>query len=244
MDFVWIYIKSLSAWDKTGLFNELEWSIKSVRKNYGKDVRCFVVGDDPGLPDIIHVPAQRIEISKRGYSRHFDVIRKLQAVLPLLGPEFVLMYDDIFILHPITKDQLKTVYARCQVEDIDKYVRTRVGDMSYKGAFRNTLIYIRDSFGREDIYDWETHLPRYFVTEGIRKLIYSLRLDQQAYFITSLYPAYYSNKPDLNWQGIQSDMWTWGPGLDLDKEFSKQFLNIGDDALVNPVIDKIKECLN
>ena len=243
MDFVWIYVKSLSAWYKTGLFNELEWSIKSVRKNYG-ECRCFVVGDDPGLKDVIHIPSQRIEISKKGYARHFDVIKKLQAVLPQLGPEFVLMYDDIFILHPITKEQLKTVYARCPIENIDTYMQTRPGDMSYKNALKNTLIYIRDMFGREDLYDWETHLPRYFVTDGVRKLIYQCRLDQQAYFLTSLYPAYYSDKPNLDWEDVQFDIWTWPPNMDLDEGFKRQFLNLADDALVNTMIEKIQSCLS
>lgn len=243
MDFVWIYVKSLSAWYKTGLFNELEWSIKSVRKNYG-DCRCFVVGDDPGLEGVIHVPSQRIEISKKGYARHFDVIQKLRAVLPQLGPEFVLMYDDIYILHPITKEQLKTVYARCSIEDVNKYMQTRPGDMTYKNALKNTLIYIRDMFGRKDLYDWETHLPRYFVTDGVRKLIYQCRLDQQAYFLTSIYPAYYSGTPDLNWEEVQFDIWTWPPKIDLEEGFKRQFLNLADDALVNTMIDKIKETLS
>ena len=30
------------------MFYELEYSIKSVKKNYKGDARCFVVGDDPG----------------------------------------------------------------------------------------------------------------------------------------------------------------------------------------------------
>jgi hypothetical protein len=172
------------------------------------------------------------------------VIKKLLAVLPQLGPEFVLMYDDIYILHRITKEKLKTVYARCPIDNVETYIKTRPGDMSYKGTLRNTLLYIRDMFGRKDLYDWETHLPRYFVTDAVKKLIYECRLYEQAYFITSLYPAFYSNRPDLSWMEVQFDIWTWPPKIDLDEGFQRQFLNVADDALVNTMIDKIKSCLS
>ena len=38
MDFVWIYAKQFSAWDLAGQFNELDYSVRSVRKNYQGDV--------------------------------------------------------------------------------------------------------------------------------------------------------------------------------------------------------------
>jgi hypothetical protein len=246
MDFLWPYVEHLSYHYKTGLFNELEWSIKSVKKNYQGPVRCFVVGDDPELEGVTHIPAKLIETVSYGYARHFDIIRKLQLSLPHLEDEFVLMYDDIYILNPVGIDDLKEVYARDPIDDIESYMRGRPGDMSYKSGLKSTLHYIKDHLGRDDLYDWETHLPRYFVKSGIEFLIRESKLDMQNVFITSLYPAYYSGTPNLGWKDVQYDIWTWTPAMtdELDENFKKLFLNLTDDALVPSVIKKIKKCLS
>lgn len=245
MDFVWIYVKKFSSWYKSGQFNELDYSIKSVRKNYQGDVRCFVVGDDPGL-DVIHVKAPPVVIEDTTHKQpqHWDLNNKFDAILDSeVGEEFVLMYDDIFMLKTTTKEEIMKTYGRCEVDNPEEYIRhNRHGGSPYKRLWLTTYNYIkpfRDLKGLKT-YDWETHLPRFLLKTKLNEVIDGFLLRKLPKIHTSLYSAHHGGETFLMPEGFQSDIWTHTPGMDFEKEFACHYMNIDDNVIVTEFIKRMK----
>ena len=245
MDFVWVYAKRFSFWHKSGLFNELDYSIRSVRKNYQGEARCFVVGDDPGL-DVIHIPSPPVVMHDpvTQQPRHQDHMKKVKAIMDSeINEEFVLMYDDVFILKPTSEEEIKRTYGRAEVTVPEDYIRTRLGTRAYKRLWLATYEYIityRYSKGLKT-YDWETHLPRFFEKTKLKWVIDALKLEKTPKLNNSLYAAHFSEETTVMPPGFQSDIWTHVPGMDFDKEFACHYMNIGDNVIVKEFIDRMKQ---
>jgi hypothetical protein len=240
MTFIYIYIKSPSYWHKTGIFNELDYSIRSVRKNYIGKSRIIVVGDDPKL-DVEHVPCERVESSKYGYYRHFDMIKKVKTALNYAKcKEFILMYDDIYLLKPISKRELQKTYAKQRITDLNKYLETRKGDPGYIRCWTSTYNRIQEF--RDDLWEWETHLPRYFKTNHYLNIVNKYNLEKVAYLISSLYAAEFGGVPELITDKIQSNVLQDTPlHNDYDKDFSAKFMNVSDDGISQELRNRMKD---
>jgi len=245
MDFVWQYIRSQSSWDKSGLLNELEYSVKSVRKFYKGKTRCFVVGDDP-LLDVIHLEApQRVEIHVSNQPRYVDQARKQWVMVNNkdINDDFVLMYDDIFLLQPTSEKEIKTRYGRKEITSIEEYMKERLGDMGYKRIWKATYDYVkmlRDGKGLKT-YDWEAHLPRYMVKEKLKWVIKTFDLVNTPKLISGVYDGHFNKKTTLISEMTQADLWTHNPGMDLAFEFTKKYMNIYDDAIIPELVERMKE---
>jgi len=245
MDFVWQYIHGPSAWRKMGLFNELEYSIKSVTQNV-KDARCIVVGDDPGL-DVIHIPGPaRVDEHPSKQQQHVDKFYKMQAMLDsdLVGDEFVLMYDDMFILQPTTIEELKINWAKSEVTIIDDYLKSdiRTGSLSYLRIWRATYEFIKmwRDIKKQKTYDWESHTPRYIEKEKLAETLGHFDVHNPK-IVTGLYDGFFADNTKLLEEDTLSDLWTHKPGMDFNKEFSRRYLNIYDNVIVPEFVDKMKE---
>ena len=249
MDFVWQYIYGPSAWRKIGMFNELEYSIRSVKK-YFPDPRCIVLGDEPiGLKqDVIHIPGpSRVDEHYSKQKQHVDKLRKMTEMAnnPLIGDEFVLMYDYIFLLKETSLEDLKINWARAEINNIDDYMKSglRLGDRSYKKIWRATYEFIkmiRDSEGKKT-YDWETHTPRFINKAKLRELLNKWDLETNPKIVTAIYDGYHADNTKIITKDIQSDLWTHKPGMDFDKEFNKHYMNIYDDIIVPEFVDKMAQ---
>jgi len=246
MDFVWQYIYGDSAWRRIGLFNELEYSIRSVKKNFQGDYRLFVVGDEPPIShkDVIHIKGYpRVDRHPSQQRQTVDQFFKKKAMVEsdLIGENFVMMYDDMFILQPITEHDLKINWALAEIDIIEDYMRSpiRKGDITYLRVWKDTyegIKMMRDLKGLKT-YDWETHTPRYFNKEKLKKIIDSVDFEKNPKIVSSIYDGLYAENTQIITDEIQSDMWSYKPGLDFDKEFSKIYMNIYDDVIVIPFID-------
>ena len=243
MDFIWIYIDTPSYWYKTGIFNELEYSIKSIQKNFKGKARCFVVGDDPKLYDlgINYIPHKRIESSKYGYHRHFDMLSKLQTALFVTkSDEFILMYDDIYLLKPVSVRDLTKVYAKSRITNINDYLNIRKGDSSYVRCWSSTYNRIQEF--REDLCDWETHLPRYYDVDKFEMIIDKYNLERVAYLIFSLYAAEFGGTPFIVTDAVQRDVVQDRPlHNDYEKDFNATFMNLSNEGITPYVRNKMKE---
>ena len=242
MDFVWFYAKQFSAWHLGGLFNELDYSIRSVRKNYQGDVRCFVIGDDPELEGVIHLEAPPVIMEDKvtGQPRQKDQINKFQVLLDSeVNEEFVLIWDDVFILQPTTHEELKTVYGRCEVTNPDEYIKTRSGGTPYRKLWVSTYDHILIYRLRQGLktYDWETHLPRVMEKSKLEWLIKSLFLKDIPKLPTGLYQGYYSEETKILPEWLQSDIYTHEPFMDFG--FDCKYMNIGDSVIVPSFIKQM-----
>ena len=240
MDFVWVYIHEPSDYAKTGRFYELDYSIRSVRQNYLGNCRLFVVGDDPQLEGVIYLPCERITSSPRGYVRHFDQVKKLKEVLKHVSDEFVLMYDDIYILQPTIKRELKKFYAKGMIDDIEEYIGQIKGSNPYKKTWLNTYTRIQEF--RDDLWEWETHLPRYFESAKLDYIIDKYNLERVAYLLYSLYAAEFCETPELVTDEVQQEVIEYAPHhTDWEKTFSARHLNLYDDGLSQEFINEMKK---
>ena len=241
MDFVWPYIYGPSFYRKAGIFYELDFSIRSVRKNYQGEARCIVVGDDPNL-DVIHIPVQRIETHKSN-PREVDVINKItQYINADPGDEFIFMCDDLFILQPVDDEELKKAYARSEVTSIFDYLKGRRGSMDYKRAWRATYEFamtIRYPKGLKT-YDWECHLPRYMKTERVKYILENFDLKENPKLLTGLHDGYEVEETEMITSDLHADLWSHYPGMDFDKELSKKYMNLYDDAIMPELIEKME----
>lgn len=252
MDFVWQFIVKDSAWYKMGIFNELEYSIRSVIKYYHGDYRLIVVGDKPDVSmDVIHIPGypryEQHPSGRAGYRQHVDQYFKKLAMVEsdLIGDEFVVMYDDMFLLQPTTKDDLKINWAKAEVDVIDDYLRSdiRRGDLSYKRIWRSTyegVKMIRDFKGLKT-YDWETHTPRYFEKEKLDKILHTFDFINSPRIVSGIYDGMYAENTQIITPEIHSDLYTDNHNIDLDKEFEKCLMNIHDNAIVSDLIKHMEQ---
>ena len=258
MDFVWFYAKDFSAWHLGHPFYELDYSIRSVKKNYQGEVRCFVIGDDPELEGVIHLEApplvMRDDITQQ--PRQKDHMNKYQVILDSeVNEEFVLIWDDVFILKPTTEEDIKKTYGRCEVTNPHEYINTRSGGRPYKKLWVDTyehVLFYRKRKGLKT-YDWETHLPRFMEKSKLAWLIDAMYLRDIPKLVTGLYHGYFCPTRDVEGfddtndvthimeEGFQSDIWAHTPNMDFDKEFDCHFMNIGDNIIVPEFVAKMKE---
>lgn len=235
MDFVWIYIEKFSYFAKSGLWNEIEYSIKSVRQNF-PGARCWVVGDDPGF-GVNHIPCEQVEKHERGYPVEIDVVRKFRKIIESeIGDEFILMYDDIYLLQPMDIFDFRVTYGRCVIEDVEEYGRG--WSRSYKMLWRNTYRIIENVV--TVMYDWETHLPRLYDKYQLEQVLNAYDCDNVPLIATSLYAAHYIPKTTILAPGIQYDLFNTRID-DHESGFKCKFMNIMDQSIDYPFEKKMKE---
>jgi hypothetical protein len=225
-----------------GMFNELEYSIKSVRKFY-RGARCFVVGDAPDSIDAIKIHHAVTETVPGHMDRtEVDLIEKLKLIIadPRINEQFVLMYDDQFFLQKITKVDLRPT-ALCKIDNLAEYYQgKRIFGLLYGRLWKNTYDHIMQS--TPNVYDWETHLPKLLEKKNLSWLIDVFDLEHQNLLITSLYYTHFAKSVRLleNDDTIRSHTWTIDGGMDWDKVFSRKFLIIDDNSCVPDMWNRIK----
>lgn len=236
MDFVWIYAKPFSYYGKSGLWNELEYSIKSVKKNF-KGAKIWVVGDDPAPLKANHIYVDRIMTHSTNLPIDMDVIKKFRKIIDSeIDEEFILMYDDVFLLQPMTRDDFTFWWARCEVDDIEGYRRAWSRD--YKFLWRNTYRLIKPI--ADKVYDWETHIPRMFEKKKLEKILDDYHCDEVPLIATSLYAAHYIEQTVVMDETVQYNLMN-DRVTNFDEGFKCKFLNIMDDSITLAFQDKMTE---
>jgi hypothetical protein len=254
MNFVWIYEYPYSAFRKSGLFNELKYSILAVKKFYNRS-KCFVLASAESIKEIegqkmnleatvIECPP-RVETHKTNHPDHFDILNKFNVMIAddRINDEFILMYDDLFLLHPMTKKDFKN-YARCEIQNVNDYYAKRAGSGIYKMMWKSTYDYLSLECLRSGrtLYDWETHLPRLMTKSGLSEVIDKYGSKYIPMLMTSFYSYEFGGETVLMDETTQSDLYTINPyHTNLDHEFSKSFMNLGDDAITLDLIQRFKE---
>lgn len=193
LTFVYVYAKKFEVW------NEISYSIKSIRKFYAKDAKIFVVGDDPKIPGVTHIHHER-KVEPHGSSRAFDIIQKLMLICdtPEIPENFILMYDDIVLLMSVGNEAFIRRYSM-GLEDRSKVFSTvKSGSPSaeWKALFQNAINRL-DKAGRPT-YNYETHLPRVFNKTKVKEVIERYKMTQIPYVFSTLYFNTYWDKPDIN----------------------------------------------
>ena len=159
--FVWPY------WHGGANGDEIRFSVRSVEAFFQGAVKCTIVGDRPPWYTGHVIPQARIPMTSNHGFR--DMLAKMwtMATHPEIDPEFVWMMDDIYLLRPVTWDDLEMARAYPWREDQSN---------SWQRRKSNTMRALRDR-GRSN-HDYATHLPHTVEKTKLRQVYEEFDLHQ------------------------------------------------------------------
>lgn len=235
--FVYVYIKS--DWQ------ELLYSIRSIQKYFkGDKFKIFVVGDNPNIKNIIHIPCDRVKGGTM--SKAFDSVNKLQKIVdtPQIKDDFIYMYDDIMLLQNLNKGHFKAIAAHEYVDDDFDFTKWSYNPSpEWKSLFTRTITKLRAEGKRT--WNYETHLRKEFNKKHVQDIINKYKLTENAYLFNTLYfnnvlkAPYYNLKKTPN---IKAGIYRPIDNYDTIRKMClrKWFLNYNDSGLNKHLQDLIK----
>lgn len=185
--------------------NEAKYMLRSLGENMPEhDV--YVVTEGNKLPDWMcnvhgidierYYPPkiQRFYKGIKHYEQFYCTLKKLDIINNILGEDFIWIYDDVLLLKSIDDAMLTSVIANHEVEK--KHLM-----MMRNGKWGRTIEKAcRLSQGYSSkTYDYETHLPRYFDHDLLRKMFktFDYREMEIPYSPSTLYYNVYFEEPDV-----------------------------------------------
>lgn len=177
IDVVYPYIDHLSSW------HELEYSIKSVRKHLLNEHRIWIIGDKP---EWLKEPFNYIEHNRVPgvpLTNCFDATSKLETIInhPAISEEFVLMYDDIYLLKPMDTMAMRPLYCMANVDRITRHTNTK-----HQRLIWSTVDALKKA-GIGEVYNCETHMPRVFVKSKMRDIFKRFNPKENRLLTATLY---------------------------------------------------------
>lgn len=156
MQFLYCYFHNGAKQD------ELRWSMRAIDSYYQGEASFLVIGDKPPWydgPYIEHPRVRRATGFRRGLR---DVLWKMNTVQnhPLVADEFFWMMDDVFLLRPITKEELVVPRAFGRIRE------NRAN--GWRSVKSNTSSRLRD-LGLPQ-RDYATHLGHHIVKDNLQEL--------------------------------------------------------------------------
>jgi len=179
MQFVWPY------WHGGACGDELRFSIRSVETNYRGQSKITIVGDRPEWFRGHVIPCPRISAdnANRPYR---DMLNKMwvMATHPEIDTDFVWMMDDVYLLKPVTWDDLDVPRAwRWHPSKGNSWQRRKTNTMAALQARGKTQ------------YDYATHLPHTVERAKLRDLFDIYKLRENTMLWEVLYGNEYRSRP-------------------------------------------------
>lgn len=233
--FVYVYIDAPPLHGGP-MWRELYYSVKSIERFFkGLPYKIFVVGDNPKLKNVTHIPCERFK--GRLNAKVFDATKKLLKIADTqqINEDFIYMYDDIVLLKEVTIDTFTQIIAIDHVESPKEYWKhtARRPSDEWITPFNHTILKLKSQ--NLPTYNYETHLPRYFNKERIKQIINKYKLEQNVYMFSTLYYNNFFTKPDVLLRGtnhIKADLTIPIEDYDMDKFVKGRiFLNYNDMGL-------------
>jgi hypothetical protein len=176
--FVWPY------WHGGANGDEIRFSVRSVETFFDGPVKCTIVGDRPPWYQghVIHQP----QIPLRENHGFRDMLAKMwvMATHPEIDADFVWMMDDIYLLKPVTWDDLEMARAYPWQEDVSN---------SWQRRKSNTMRALRDR-GRTN-HDYATHLPHTVEKAKLRQVYEEFDLHQNCMLWEVAYGNTFRGRP-------------------------------------------------
>ncbi len=212
--------------------NELRYCLRSLEKNFKDIGQVFVMGHKPEwLHGAIHV---NIEDDPRPEKKGANIIGKIFTAshYPFLSDDFLFCSDDVLVLHPMSKDDIKHYYTY----DLKGRDLTE-GNKFWMECLRNT----RDTLLIDGLpcYNFETHTPRIY-----NRALFIETMNKYDWRDT-LYPSHslYYNNTIKTPEQMPSDYRVFfnEEGADLSLIEGKSFLSYNDLGLSAKLMLKIGE---
>jgi hypothetical protein len=232
LHFVYVYINPESGGP---IWRELYYSVKSVQKFFkGLPYQIFVVGDNPKIKGVNHIPCERIK--GKTNAKALDATKKLRKIVDsdTINDNFIYMYDDIVFLKNLTVDDFTPIIAHNHVRDINDYWgRGRKPSDNWIQVFNKTILKLK--YHNLPTFNYETHLPRLLNKERVTEVLDKFKLEDNLYMFSTLYFNTFYTNPDIllkENEYIKADITIPYEDHNLDKYMKgRKFLNYNDMGL-------------
>ena len=181
MDVVYPFIDSLKTWQ------ELKYSIASVKKHLKGLDRIWIVGEYPNWlqEEFYYIPHERVPGIR--LTNCYDATRKMELIInhPDISDNFVLMYDDIYLLQPIGVEEINKPYCWGHFNEMNFIPGTKHEQLKW-----STKVALEE-YGFNDVASAETHLPRYFNKRKMQLIFKEFNPIENRLLTNTLYMNYY-----------------------------------------------------
>ncbi len=174
IDIVYPYLHSKAK------FEELKYSIRSIEQYFVGKYRVVIIGDVlPNWLDeskVLFIEHQRNEMAD--FTVATDANTKMDIIInhPDISDEFVVMYDDIYLLNGIDKELMRRLSYSIYIAQIIQGEPYFHPQSTSSANYKHTQTYTYDALfaaGFADVYNFETHIPR-VVSKKIMKEVFAL----------------------------------------------------------------------
>jgi len=159
--------------------DEIRWAVRSIEQNYQGKSKITIIGDKPPWYCGHYIPQRRVH--KHTTNRPFrDMLTKVwtMATHPEIDQEFVWMMDDIYLIKPVTVEELAVPRAvRWHESESNSWQRRKKNTMRALAAAGRT------------VHDYATHLPHVVEKEKLQQLYEEFGLQRN----TMLWEVLYGN---------------------------------------------------
>ena len=179
VQFVWPY------WHAGASGDEIRWSVRSVETMFQGKCKITIIGDKPPWYHGHYIPKRRVP--KHTPNRSWrDMLSKMwvMATHAEIDDDFVWMMDDIYLIKPVTIEDLATPRA-------DNWHGGR-GNSWQRRKF-NTMTLLQ-SLGKTT-HDFATHLPHYVEKDKLRAMYDEHNLHHNTLLWEVLYGNLYRDAP-------------------------------------------------
>jgi hypothetical protein len=178
--FVYVYAKAPAVWD------ELHYSVLSIRKFFKGDFKIFVYGDDPKIKGVTWIKTDKIRTEKN--SKTTDINSKILKIAnnKEINEDFVYLYDDIILLRPCTEVDFKSTRAMDYASKPGAYFGPNAKpSRTWINQWLKTMLTLKQY--QLPTWNYETHLPRWYNKTQIREVMERYRVMDNVLLFASLY---------------------------------------------------------
>ena len=172
-------------WHRGASDDEIRWSVRSIERHYNGKSKITIIGDKPPWYRGHYIPQARVH--KHTTNRPFrDMLTKVWTMATHLeiDQDFVWMMDDVYLIKPVTIEELA----------IPRAVRWNDSAAnSWQRRKRNTMRALAAA-GRT-VHDYATHLPHVVEKEQLRQLYEEFKLHENTMLWEVLYGNTFSDSP-------------------------------------------------
>jgi hypothetical protein len=192
VDVVYPYVADAAEGD------ELRYSLRSIEQNLMATPRVWIIGDKPAWYTGNYIPHRRLQ--GMPHQARFDRADKLWTVVRnrKIGPEFVWMMDDVYLLQPVTLHELRQRYKSAEMD----LTRIKAYQPHNRWEQEKLLTWQALAKAGRPVDDQAAHLPYVYEKAKLRAMLRKYRLHRQPLVDNLLYCNEYAQALPRNCEEI------------------------------------------
>jgi hypothetical protein len=168
--------------------DELRLALRSWCKYAMFDFNIILVGDKPNWYTGDHIATTPIR--GRQYTRAYDIANKIRHIVgsEIITDHFIYSYDDIYAIAPVKREYFDLIVAESHMASA-----TYLGSGKWNELLERTY----KAVTLDQMYNYETHLPRMFNKKRLENIYNAYELEVNPLLFSTLYYNEYFKEPDI-----------------------------------------------